>query len=122
MILRTIALLLLCTFGNGCSGCMENYSNGERTGYVLKFSKKGLTDSTKSWEGELRLLVPGAATATTDSTTWAFSVEDEATAQAVQKAQESGKRVSLTYRQYAIKPTWINTDYVVVGVRAVDEQ
>lgn len=53
------------------TSCSENYSNGERIGFVNKFSKKGLF--WKSWEGELNLTQTGMNT----SSVFDFSVDND---------------------------------------------
>jgi hypothetical protein len=67
------------------------YSEGERAGYLQKFSKKGWL--CKTWEGEILLSsMPGAI-----PERFAFTVRDEAVAQQMNSAM--GKRVQLSYEQ-----------------------
>jgi hypothetical protein len=90
-----------------------SYSEGERAGYVQKFSKKGWL--CKTWEGELAMVnLPGAM-----PELFPFTVRDEAVAQQLQKTM--GQRVSLTYEQHIAVPTscFGETDYYVTGVRRV---
>lgn len=68
-----------------------SYSDGERAGYLQKFSRKGWI--CKTWEGELLLTsMPGAI-----PERFAFTVRDEALAKQMMVA--AGKRVVLTYAQ-----------------------
>src|SRR4051812_25174335 len=68
-----------------------SYSDGERAGYLQKFSHKGWI--CKTWEGEILLSsMPGAI-----PERFAFSVRDDAVADALQRA--TGKRVVLSYAQ-----------------------
>ena len=43
------------------SGCKENYSNGEKVGNLIEFTKKGVI--WDSWEGRLNLTQTGMNTA-----------------------------------------------------------
>ncbi len=68
-----------------------SYSEGERAGYLQKFSKKGWV--CKTWEGEILLSsMPGAI-----PERFEFSVRDDAVANALKSA--IGKRVVITYEQ-----------------------
>lgn len=90
-----------------------SYSEGERAGYVQKFSKKGWL--CKTWEGELAMVtMPGAI-----PEKFEFSVRDETVAEAINRL--AGRRVVLHYRQHKFVPTscFAETEYFVVGVREV---
>jgi hypothetical protein len=74
-----------------------SYSEGERAGYLQKFSKKGWI--CKTWEGEILLSsMPGAI-----PERFAFSVRDDQVAKDLMAA--TGKRVVLTYAQHKGVPT-----------------
>jgi len=91
-----------------------DYSDGERAGYVQKFSRKGWV--CKTWEGELALVnLPGAM-----PEIFYFSVRDDAVAKRIQQAV--GKRVAMTYEQHIGIPTscFGETQYFVVDVRIVE--
>jgi len=91
-----------------------SYSNGDRAGYVQKFSKKGWI--CKTWEGELALVsIPG-----TMSEKFYFTVRDDAVAARVN--QTMGKRVALQYEQHKGIPTscFGETEYFVVDVKSVE--
>lgn len=91
-----------------------SYSEGERAGYVQKFSKKGWL--CKTWEGELAMVaMPGSL-----AEKFQFTVRDAAVATKVEKTM--GKRVSLAYKEKRGVPTTCfgDTDYFVVDVRAVE--
>lgn len=91
-----------------------DYSNGERAGYVQKFSRRGWI--CKTWEGELALVnLPGAM-----PDIFKFSVRDGAVAAEIQAAV--GKRVVLDYEQHIGVPTscFADTQYFVTAVRVVD--
>lgn len=91
-----------------------SYSEGERAGYVQKFSKKGWL--CKTWEGEIAMVtMPGAI-----PEKFAFSVRDEAVAAAINRY--AGRRVVLHYQQHKFVPTTCfgETEYFVIGVREVE--
>ena len=87
------------------------YSNGERTGYVQKISKKGWV--CKTWEGELAMTpVPGSA-----PQIFQFTVPDDAVAETITKT--SGRQVSLMYAQRKGVPSTCfgESEYFVTAVR-----
>jgi len=74
-----------------------SYSDGERAGYLQKFSTRGWI--CKTWEGEILLTsMPGAI-----PEKFEFSVRDEAVAK--QLTDATGKRVILSYAQHKGVPT-----------------
>jgi len=74
-----------------------SYSEGERAGYLQKFSRKGWI--CKTWEGEILLSsMPGAI-----PERFAFSVRDDAIAKELMAA--TGKRVVLSYAQHKGVPS-----------------
>jgi hypothetical protein len=87
-----------------------SYSEGERAGYIQKFSKKGWV--CKTWEGELLLTsMPGAI-----PEKFEFSVRDDAIA--TQLSASAGKRVVLSYTQHMGLPgsCFGDTEYFVEKV------
>lgn len=90
-----------------------DYSEGERAGFVQKFSKKGWI--CKTWEGELAMVnLPGAM-----PEIFHFSVRDDAVAEQLNRTM--GQRVTLHYEQHLGVPTscFGETDYFVTEVRPV---
>jgi hypothetical protein len=90
-----------------------DYADGERAGYVQKFSRKGWI--CKTWEGELAMVnLPGAM-----AEIFRFSVRDDAVAKRINDTM--GQRVTLHYEQHMGVPTscFGETDYFVTDVRAV---
>ncbi len=86
------------------------YSEGERAGYVRTFARRGWI--CKTWEGELNVaVIPGST-----PETFAFTVKDGATAQAIN--QTLGTPVRLHYRQHVGVPgsCFGETQYYVDGV------
>ncbi len=74
-----------------------SYSEGERAGYLQKFSKRGWL--CKTWEGEILLTpLPGMI-----PEKFEFTVRDEAVAAQISAA--AGKRVVLHYAQHKGVPT-----------------
>ena len=92
-----------------------SYSEGERAGWVQKFSHKGWV--CKTWEGELALVsLPG----TSAVEKFHFTVHDEAAAAAINKVM--GRRVNLHYEEKVGLPgsCFGETRYFVTGVTLVD--
>jgi hypothetical protein len=91
-----------------------SYSEGTRTGYVQKLSKKGWV--CKTWEGEMAMTtVPGTA-----PVIFAFTVRSDSVADAITAL--SGKQVTLTYEEHQGVPSscFGETGYFVKGIRAVN--
>lgn len=90
-----------------------DYSEGERAGYIQKFSRKGWL--CKTWEGELAMVnLPGAL-----PEVFLFSVRDDGVAQRINGSM--GQRVTLHYEQHVGVPTTCfgETDYFVTEVKPV---
>jgi hypothetical protein len=90
-----------------------SYSNGERAGYVQKFSRKGWL--CKTWEGELAMAnLPG-----TMPEVFAFTVWDDGVAGRINGLM--GQRVVLHYEEKVGLPTscFGETRHFVDGVRPV---
>jgi hypothetical protein len=90
-----------------------SYSEGERAGYVQKFSRKGWI--CKTWEGELAMAtIPGAM-----PEIFRFTVRDDGVATRINETL--GRRVALSYEQHRGLPTscFGETEYFVTGVRPV---
>lgn len=88
--------LILSLLAMAFSGCSENYSNGKRVGYLIKFSQKGLM--FKTWEGEMNLTQSGMAT-----NNFEFSVDADGdyslVDSALSVALNTGKKIEVTYHQ-----------------------
>lgn len=90
-----------------------SYSEGERAGYVQKFSKKGWL--CKTWEGELAMVnMPGTA-----PELFRFTVRSDSVATEVTKLM--GSRVALTYEEHKGIPgsCFGETGYYVKAAKAV---
>jgi L-asparagine transporter-like permease len=91
------------------------YSDGERAGYVQKFSRRGWV--CKTWEGEMAMVtMPG-----TMSEKFAFTVRDPAVA--AQLNTNIGRRLTLHYDQHKWIPNscFGETEYWVTGVKVVEQ-
>jgi hypothetical protein len=91
------------------------YSDGERAGYVQKFSRRGWV--CKTWEGEMAMVtMPG-----TLAEKFVFTVHDPAVAAALNA--DIGRRLTLHYEQHKWLPSscFGETEYFVTQV-AVAEQ
>ncbi len=88
-----------------------SYSEGERAGYLQKFSKKGWI--CKTWEGEILLSsMPGAI-----PERFAFTVRGDALAKQLMAA--AGKRVVVSYAQRKGVPSscFGDTEYFVEQIK-----
>jgi len=88
-----------------------SYSEGERAGFLQKFSHKGWI--CKTWEGEMALVtLPG-----TVAEKFAFTVRDDDLAK--QLSADVGKRMSVHYEQRKWIPTscFGDTEYFVTSVQ-----
>lgn len=90
------------------------YSDGERAGYVQKFSRKGWL--CKTWEGELAMVsLPRTA-----SEVFAFTVRDPAVAAKIE--QTMGRRAVLHYEEHRGLPSscFGETRHFITDVRTVE--
>jgi hypothetical protein len=98
MLLLTVIVALFALFALYTWFTLSwSYSEGERAGYLQKFSKKGWL--CKTWEGEILLSsMPGAI-----PERFEFSVRNDQVAKDLMAA--TGKRVVLTYAQHKGVPS-----------------
>ena len=88
-----------------------SYSDGERAGFLQKFSRKGWV--CKTWEGEMALVtLPG-----TVAEKFAFTVRDDEIAKRL--SADIGKRITVHYEQRKWIPTscFGDTEYFVTSVQ-----
>lgn len=91
-----------------------SYSDGERAGYLQKFSRKGWV--CKTFEGELAMTtVPGVA-----PVLWRFTVRDPAVAAQINAVL--GKRMALHYEEHRGIPTncYGETNHFVDRVKVLE--
>jgi hypothetical protein len=98
--------------------CGITYSEGNRAGVLMKFSKKGL--AFKTYEGELNIGGVGNIANTAQmNQVWEFSVKDQATADTLM--QMEGRKVSLHYKQALKNMFWQGeTPYFVDGAKVIN--
>ena len=92
----------------------RSYAEGERAGYVQKFSKRGWF--CKTWEGELAIVsMPG-----TMSEKFFFSVRDDRVANKINA--NMGRKVAMQYEQHVGLPTscFGETEYFVKDLLVLD--
>src|SRR4051812_22186438 len=90
-----------------------HYSEGDRAGYIQKFSQKGWV--CKTWEGDLAMsTIPGSM-----PEHFAFTVRSDSVAREVSRLM--GSRVSLHYQEHRGVPgsCFGETQYYVTGVKPV---
>ena len=90
-----------------------SYSDGDRIGYVQKFSHKGWV--CRTWEGELAMTpVPGVA-----PQIFKFTVRNEAVVKSIREAE--GKRVALHYKEKRGIPSscFGDTSYFISDIRVL---
>jgi len=91
-----------------------SFSEGERAGYIQKFSHKGWI--CKTWEGELQMIpVPG-----TMPDKFLFSVRDDSVARKINDCM--GRKVALHYEQHKGVPTscFGETEYFVTEIKVLE--
>jgi hypothetical protein len=116
--LRSVLILIVigAVLISGYTYLMLNwsYAQGERAGYVQKFSKRGWL--CKTWEGELAMVsMPG-----TMSEKFFFSVRNDAVANKINA--NMGRKVALQYEQHVGLPSkcFAETEYFVVDLLVLD--
>lgn len=92
------------------------YSDGERTGFFIKLSRKG--NIFKTYEGEMNI---GSSTqiSTTGAQSFVFSVANAQLADSLMKIQ--GKNLSLQYKEYRGTLPWRgDSRYIVTGISKIN--
>jgi hypothetical protein len=113
--IRKIIFIFIITLVLGISSYFAvlyyaTYSQGDRTGELIKFSNKGYI--FKTWEGEISQGISGAQI-------FKFSVLDNDQAVIDQLKQMQGKYVKVTYvERYKTFPWWGDTNYYVTEVHS----
>jgi hypothetical protein len=95
------------------------YSEGNRAGVVVKFSKKGYL--LKTYEGELNMGGMGNLPNTAQQNMlWNFSVKDQVVADTLMNLE--GRKVSLHYKEIIKNMPWQGeTKYFVDGVKLIKD-
>lgn len=111
-----IALILFCL--GYYAFASYTYSEGSRTGMLLKFSRKGYV--FKTWEGELNLGGMTQEQGAMLNNLWTFSVRDSETSTITDLQQYEGKRIRLSYKEKMRHFPWQGeTNYFVYKVEPV---
>lgn len=118
-VLPVLASSLLLT------SCKENYSNGEKVGNLIEFTRKGVIYD--SWEGRLNMTQTGM---NTSGEPFAFSFDNDRTDQQtlielMKEAQVKGWKLKIRYHEvWGLKNVFWNrgeTNYFVDGVTVLDK-
>lgn len=116
-----VAAVILLSMGS----CKENYSNGEKVGNLIEFTRKGVI--WDSWEGRLNLTQTGM---NTSGEPFSFSFDNDRSDQdslirLLYQAQIEGWKVKIKYHEvWGLKNILCNrgeTDYFVDGVTVLDK-
>jgi hypothetical protein len=98
----------------------SDYSDGERSGQIVKFSYKGNIPGCKTWEGQLVLggLRGQSAVDGTGANLFDFTVNNRETMEKIKRKLASGDHALVTYKQ----PFWnwpcsTDTGYFVTDVK-----
>jgi len=98
------------------------YSDGERSGLLQKFSRRG--NIFKTYEGELVLnsLTANGSVSPYSTEKFYFSVADDSLGQVMQAHSYEGKRVVIHYNQKNGTLPWRgDTEFIVDSVRVLDQ-
>jgi len=114
-----LAILVLAMVAYGIFADKYVYSDGNRAGIVRKISHKGFL--YKTWEGELQTGIGIGQVGGGDI--WQFTANnDQAVISALERAAETGKRVSLHYQEKKFQFSFMgDTHYFVDRVEEVKE-
>lgn len=101
----------------------SNYSQGYRSGIIMKMSRKGYI--IKTYEGQLNTGGFSGDISGGDMTSmiWDFSVRgsEQQVIQKIEEAVDNGKRVKLYYKEKYFKiPFWGDTKYFVDSVQLIN--
>jgi len=122
---KLLYAVMLMTFALGLNSCKENYSNEEKVGNLIEFTRKGVI--WDSWEGRLNLTQAGM---NTSGAPFSFSFDNDRTdqdslIQLLYQAQVEGWKVKLKYHEvWGLKNIFTNrgeTDYFVDDVTVLDK-
>jgi hypothetical protein len=114
---KTFAIMMAVAISLGMSSCKENYSNGEKVGNLIEFTKKGVI--WDSWEGRLNLTQTGM---NTSGEPFEFSFDNDRSGQdslinLMKQAQVEGWKLKIRYHEvWGLKNVFSNrgeSDYFV---------
>ena len=108
-----LGVIVLCLFSMWA--CSWTYSEGTRSGQLIKVSKKGFVFKTN--EGELNMggLSVGSTNDGLEGNLWQFSILDEKVLKQLEAFE--GRRVKLSYKERFKSMPWQgDTNYFIVAV------
>lgn len=109
VIIYFVLILVVCTTLFFTIAYYATYSEGDRTGELIKFSNKGYI--FKTWEGEISQGISGAQI-------FKFSVLDNDIEVIEALKVNQGQYVKVTYiERYTTFPWWGDTNYYVINVQ-----
>ncbi|MFK7900603.1 MAG: hypothetical protein AB8B61_07585 [Cyclobacteriaceae bacterium] len=112
-------LILLLGLAIGYYFINGNYSEGYRTGTIMKVSKKGIL--FKTHEGQLNVGGFDNTANNEMSNVWAFSITDKGIMYQIEDAVDKAQRVKLQYKEKFITIPWRGkTKYIVYKVEVVN--
>lgn len=112
-------LLVVCSAAL-FSGCNMHYSDGVRTGVIVKFSKKGIFN--KTWEGTMLTGLMENTEHGMVAEKFHFSVTDEAVATKLNTVLSLNKKIELHYDQLLFTDMFVSPDsnYRIVDVKVLE--
>lgn len=121
IIMGASAGLVICAFVwypafGMTGGFYENYSEGERVGFVTKLSKKGFF--WKTWEAQLQV---GTGELAALQEPFSFSVADPELVEFLESSLGTANRVRITYSQWLVTPFRIGENsHVATGAEPIE--
>jgi hypothetical protein len=90
------------------------YSQGEKTGTIIEFSRKGFV--VKTWEGVM--VLGGTGASANQNNTWKFTVWNSDLIEKIKSAQEKKSVVTLSFKeQYIVMPWSGDSKNIITDVR-----
>ncbi|MCI7662807.1 MAG: hypothetical protein SPH63_00760 [Candidatus Cryptobacteroides sp.] len=124
--MKKVFIIVFCLVSIICmSSCKENYSNGEKVGNLIEFTRKGVF--WDSWEGRLNMTQTGM---NTSGDPFSFSFDNDRDDQdslitLMKQAQVEGWKLKIKYHEvWGLKNCFYNrgeTDYFVDDVTVLDK-
>jgi len=117
IIVRVVIVLIVLVVLTASFFSFMYYSEGERVGNLVKFSRKGYV--FKTWEGQINTGVSGVDATQPLSTAWSFTVVDR---DVIEKLREvEGKKVKLHYVEKYFVYVWQgDTKYFIKSVEVLN--
>jgi hypothetical protein len=119
----TLAVLIGLGGAAGWFGYAANFSEGNRTGRILKMSRKGVLVKTNEGQLNQEIITNPSVGGSGPSNIWDFSVEDSQSnvRQKIDEAMRDNKRVTLHYEEKFVQFFWRgDTKYLVTKVEIIE--